>query len=249
MSFKDYFSDKASLYAQARPSYPPELFQYLASLCQEHQQAWDCATGSGQAAVSLAKYFEVVQATDASSEQLEHAFAHPKVHYSVQSAETANFVAQSFDLVAVAQALHWFDLDTFYPLVQRLLKPKGVLAIWGYAFAMSITEEIDDLLQKQGLDPILPYWPPETKLLWNGYVDVPFPFQEIEPPALFISCNWSLDEFLHYLGTWSALRLYRQATQHDILAALHAPLQTLWGESHRREIKMPLFLRVGRLEQ
>ena len=44
MSFEDHFSQSAQEYARYRPSYPPELFAYLASLCTSHQLAWDCGT-------------------------------------------------------------------------------------------------------------------------------------------------------------------------------------------------------------
>jgi hypothetical protein len=36
------------------------------------------------------------------------------------------------DLITVSQALHWFDLNLFYPEAQRVLNKKGTLAIWAY---------------------------------------------------------------------------------------------------------------------
>ena len=36
------------------------------------------------------------------------------------------------DLVTVAQALHWFDVSSFYPEVRRVAKPGGILAVWCY---------------------------------------------------------------------------------------------------------------------
>jgi ubiquinone/menaquinone biosynthesis C-methylase UbiE len=48
----------------------------------------------------------------------------------VQSAESTTFIDESFDAVCVAQALHWFDYELFWPEVQRVLKPSGVFAAW-----------------------------------------------------------------------------------------------------------------------
>ena len=58
--FKNHFSTHTQEYAHYRPHYPEVLFSYLSSLCAAHHLAWDCATGNGQAAVSLAKYFDNV---------------------------------------------------------------------------------------------------------------------------------------------------------------------------------------------
>ena len=64
MAFKDLFSKQAQDYARFRPQYPANLFEYLASLTTAHKLAWDCGTGSGQAAQGLVPYFEKIVATD-----------------------------------------------------------------------------------------------------------------------------------------------------------------------------------------
>ena len=57
MTFKDYFSERAELYAAYRPLYPDTLFEFLAGLTPEHRAVLDCGTGNGQAAVGLAAHF------------------------------------------------------------------------------------------------------------------------------------------------------------------------------------------------
>ena len=73
--FKDHFSDRSNDYARYRPVYPVALFAYLASITPEHMRAWDCATGTGQAALMLADYYSEVIATDASASQIENCIA------------------------------------------------------------------------------------------------------------------------------------------------------------------------------
>ncbi|HYG65995.1 MAG TPA: SAM-dependent methyltransferase, partial [Thermoanaerobaculia bacterium] len=64
MTFKDHFSGHAADYASFRPGYPAVLFERVAALPRHRRLAWDCGTGSGQAAVGLAEHFERVIATD-----------------------------------------------------------------------------------------------------------------------------------------------------------------------------------------
>ncbi|NUM61745.1 MAG: SAM-dependent methyltransferase, partial [Ignavibacteriaceae bacterium] len=87
MKFEDHFSELAETYSRYRPSYPKKLFEYLASICKQHQLAWDCGTGNGQAAISLADYFDKIIATDASKEQLEQSSKHPKIIFKNEPAE------------------------------------------------------------------------------------------------------------------------------------------------------------------
>src|SRR5690606_3306632 len=110
--------------AQARPGYPEALFEWLASQCEDRSLAWDCATGSGQAAIALARHFRQVIATDASAEQIANAGTAERVEYRVASAERSGLADESVDLVTVAQALHWFDIAAFHAEVKRVLKPK-----------------------------------------------------------------------------------------------------------------------------
>jgi len=78
-TFRDRFAAAAPAYAAFRPRYPAALFAALADQAPGHHVAWDCATGSGQAAIGLAEHFAQVVATDASAAQLAAALAHPRV--------------------------------------------------------------------------------------------------------------------------------------------------------------------------
>ena len=151
------FSQDSDQYAKNRPHYPDELFAYLSELCEAHDAAWDCATGSGQAAVSLAKYFSRVEATDLSAEQIEHGIVHPKVHYSVSPAEHTPFNDESFDLITVATAVHWFDPPQFHREVNRVLKPRGILAVWTYGY-FAIEPATDQVIRDELLNPIDRFW-------------------------------------------------------------------------------------------
>ncbi len=246
MKHHKLFSNRSNLYAKVRPRYPQELFTFLASLCDDGQSAWDVACGNGQAAVDLAEHFDEVYATDVSEEQIAHAHKNPKVKYSVQPAEGTNFAENQFDLVGVAQALHWFDYDLFWDEVKRVLKPDGIFAAWGYSW-FSINPVVDKAFRENFLPPIEPYWAEQNKLLWNEYRDVPIPFEKVGTPKIEMSMTWTLDELFTYLQTWSAVREYIKENGDEFLVRTYESMLPAWGDpSKRKRIPMNFVLLVGR---
>jgi SAM-dependent methyltransferase len=247
VNFKDHFSGHAGAYAKYRPEYPDELFAFLAALAPARELAWDAGTGSGQAAIGLAAHFARVHATDASAEQIARAEPHARVTYAAEPAERVSLEDGSVDLVAVAQALHWFDIDRFYAEVRRVLKPRGVLAAWCYGLCR-LSPELDPVIETFYNGTVGPYWPPERCFIDERYATLPFPFEEQPAPAMAMTASWNLDEYLGYLATWSAVQRYRKACGDDPLPALHARLRPAWGDpGAQREISWPLYFRIGRV--
>ena len=245
MSFKDHFSTQAAVYAKARPLYPPALFAELAGLAPGRKLAWDCGAGNGQASVGLAEHFERVVATEPSAAQLAEATVNPRVSYH-QSAETAPMLADSSaDLVTAAQAAHWFDLNIFYPVVRRVLRPGGLLAIWNYGLC-TIDSQVDAVVGHFYTVTIGPYWPPERRHAETAYRLLEFPFPEIPFPKLNIEVEWEAAEFATYLHTWSAVTRYTKAHGDDPVTAVMPELARAWGPGRRR-IVWPLGGRLGRV--
>lgn len=246
-SFFDAFSDVAGQYAVSRPRYPESLFRVLAALAPAVQGAWDCGTGNGQAAVGLAAYFRTVYATDASQEQIAQAATHPHVEYRVAPAENSGLSVGSVDMVSVATALHWFDLSRFYAEVRRVVRPRGLIAVYGYNW-FYLTPELDDLTNRWLIEPIRDYWSPKIRLLWDSYLTMDFPFEELTAPPLAIHLSWSLDELFAYYLTWSATQTKMAKEGNAFVTAARGALEAAWGApTERRHVVMPLALRFGRL--
>lgn len=246
-NFKDHFSALAARYAESRPDYPASLFAYLAELCPGRALAWDCACGSGQAALGLAPHFAAVVATDASAAQIARAAPHPRVEYRIAPAEDGGLASSSVDLVAVAQALHWFDIPRFYAEARRVLRPAGVLAVWTYGVQRFAEARIDAEVQRFYRDVVGPYWPPERSLVESGYRGLPFPFEELAPPPFDLQADWDLRRLLGYFRSWSATGRYVQANDADPVEELERRMRPLWGDPARpRRVSWPLSLRVGR---
>lgn len=245
--FRDHFSAHASEYARHRPTYPPELFSYLASLTPEHERAWDCGTGNGQAAIGLAPYYREVIATDASSAQIDNAPAHPKVSYRVAPAEEAGIESGSCDLVAVAQAVHWFDISRFFDEARRVLKPGGAIAVWCYTLS-EISPDIDAIVKTFYYETVGPYWPDKFELVDDGYRSLAFPFEELKPPSMSIEREWNMEDMLDFIRTWSPTRRFVAANGYDPTELIVEPLTRAWGNREkRRPVRWPVHMRVGRV--
>jgi ubiquinone/menaquinone biosynthesis C-methylase UbiE len=246
-TFKDHFSKQATIYVQYRPTYPKELFDYLASLTKNHSLAWDCGTGNGQSALQLVEYFEKVYATDPSEQQIKNAIQDPKITYKVESAEQTDLEDQSVDLITVAQAVHWFDFDQFYAEVKRVLKMDGVIAVWAYGVP-SISPEIDPIIRNFHDHVVGEFWQKENKLIDNEYETVPFPFQISSTPSFQIQKQWTMNELLGHFRTWSATQKFIDKFERDPIEELRIELAKLWGkESEVKDINWKLILKVGKV--
>lgn len=244
-AFKDHFSGHAAAYAQSRPEYPPQLFRWLAGATADHVLAWDAATGNGQAARALAGHYLRVHATDASAEQLGSAHGPSNVRFTVEPAEACSLADGSADLVTVAQALHWFEVDAFYAEARRVLKPGGLLAAWTYRLNR-IAPDVDAVVRRLYRDIVGEYWPPERRHVEAGYSDLPFPFEEIEAPEIAMQTRLTLPEYLAYLCTWSASQRYRADRGEDPVARVAGELERAWGAAPEpRTVHWPLVVRAG----
>ncbi|UOQ69221.1 class I SAM-dependent methyltransferase [Hymenobacter volaticus] len=247
LAFKDNFSRQAALYAQFRPVYSPELYAYLASLTLAHELAWDCGTGNGQAALSLAQFYARVVATDPSPQQLSHCRPHERVSYRVEQAEHTDLAAHSADLVTAATALHWFHFEAFYAEVRRVLKPGGVLAAWAYGVP-TLTPAVDAVVRRLHDVTLDPYWQPENRLIDSGYATIPFPFQHIPSPVFSYEKPLNRLDLLGYLNTWSATQRFLSAEGYNPTEQVAQELQVIWPDAATQHVATwKLVLKVGRV--
>lgn len=249
MRFKDHFSNQAALYASARPHYPPALFDWLAQHAPRRGLAWDAGCGSGQCALALAAFFDRVIATEPSAAQLEHAAAHPRVEYRNEPAESPSLEPGSVDLLTVAQALHWFELERFWPAARRVLAGDALVAVWCYGYS-HVDAAVDGVFARLHDHLLGPYWPPERRHIGNHYAQLSFPFEPVSTPEFAMRCDWTLAQYLAYLGSWSSVARYREAHDADPLELVRAEFATAWGDPDAvRTVRWPLTLKVGRVAE
>lgn len=247
MTFKDYFSTQANDYSRYRPSYPENLYEYLKTLCPQHELAWDCATGNGQAAVGLAPYFDRVIATDGSQQQINQAIPGKNIQYKVATAEHSSLENKSVDLITVAQALHWFNLDLFYEEVRRVAKPTAIIAVWCYPLVECFDKKFQTMLEEFYKTTLGPYWPPERIHCDTGYRDLAFPFSDVKTSEFFKEYTWTIEMFAGYLSTWSAVQRYKQENNKDpVIDFLSSVKNELQPKTHYN-FRFRFILRAGKV--
>lgn len=243
--FRDHFSPAARDYARYRPGYPDALFSWIASEAPSRAVAWDAATGTGQAALGLAAHFDRVVATDASEAQLASAQRHARVYYVRAKSEACAIASSVAGAVCVAQALHWFDMPSFFAECARVAMPGAIVAVWTYG-TLEIGPDIDGALTRFYEDVVGPYWPPERRIVEREYADIELPFAHVATPSFAMVRAMTLDDLAGYIGTWSATLRYRKATGTDPVPAFIASIAGAWGTG-ARETRWPIGVRAGRV--
>lgn len=249
---KDLFSVESKSYAEYRPHYPSSLFDFILRLvpARSPKASWDVGTGNGQAAIVLAETFDTVYASDPSAKQLSNATPHPRVKYLCQPAEATDIPAHSIQLITVAQALHWFDRERFFSEVKRVSVKDGsaVLAVWCYANSY-VNPVLDPIQQHYYTQTVGPYWEPERDLVEAGYVTLEFPFRELPAPSLLLEQEYTLEQYLGYLWTWSATQTCLKKTGKDPMGEIRTRFTEAWGDPlTKRRVTWKLFLRAFRID-
>lgn len=242
---KDYFSGHSKLYATFRPTYPEALYEFIFKHVKQFDTAWDCATGNGQVAHVLTKHFKQVFASDISSEQIKHAHQKKNIVYKVEPAEQTSFANNQFDLITVAQAMHWLQPEDFFHEVMRVAKPRAILAVWGYANCF-VNSEIDKHFVHFYQHIVGPYWDKARVLIEQHYQPISFPFEEIPSPQFQIQVNWNLEQFAGYITTWSATQKYIQTNGVNPVPQFIERIKPYW--KNEMPVTFPIFLRLMRVK-
>ncbi len=239
------FIGQASFYAKYRPTYPANMYEFILRHVSGRDRAWDCATGSGQVALALSKQFGQVLASDVSQSQLDNAGKAPNIKYLVAPAESTPFEDHSFDLITVAQAIHWFDIDQFYEEVRRVAQKEALLAVIGY----------NRLLVDKQIDPIIHAYYEKMftgggfkgcrRLVESEYRTIAFPFEEIPSPKFSSDYEWTLEDLNGFFYSWSSVQKYREQHEEDPTVEIINELREVWGE--KRKVSFPVFLRLGKV--
>ena len=131
--------------------------------------------------------------------------------------------------------------------MRRLLTPGVVIALRLYDHCR-INIELDVLSREYSEKTVVEYWPIENRKAWNFEESVDFPFERIKTPEFLLKVNWSLDEYLKYLYTWSSTQNYISKTGKDPIKVIYNRFRKLWkNENEKKEIIWKLVMKVGRV--
>jgi len=246
---KDLFSKQASLYAKYRPGYPKELIEYIVSQVNTRETAWDCATGNGQAALLLSPYFKKIFATDISEKQIREALQNPSIIYSLSNEEKTSFADNTFDLITVAQAYHWFHFEGFFHEATRVGKPGSAVSAWCYGLLNAEDKILHRMIHDYYYQKMGKYWDPERKYVDEEYKTIPFNFVNRVSKNFHEYVQWTLDDLVGYFNTWSSLQHFIKANNYNAATEFAKELKLIWNDDSKKSFSFPLFLLIGRIEK
>jgi ubiquinone/menaquinone biosynthesis C-methylase UbiE len=246
---KDKFSKQADAYSRFRPSYPKGIYGEILQLVSNRDRCWDCGTGNGQVAVQLSPFFKEVFATDISKSQIARAPERKNILYFIERAENTSFKENQFDLVTVAQAAHWFDMQAFNKELNQVVKNNGLVYAWGYGL-LRTNSVIDTIIDEFYSEVVGPYWDKERKHIDNQYATIPFDFTEVNSKKVhIIEVQWKLDELKGYLNSWSSVQNFMAQEGENPVNEVIERIKSHWSNETFKEIKFPIFTRIGRIEK
>jgi len=245
---KSRFSEQSELYAEYRPGYPDALFEFIFRHLQKKETAWDACTGTGQVASVLSGNFSKVFANDISEEQLSYAPQKENIKYVKVAAEKTGFPARIFDLITVAQAIHWLDFEEFYEEVNRTAANGCLLAVIGYGM-VRINEDLNPLIDKFYNYTFSEYFNENRRYLDRHYKTIPFPFEEIDSPEFTNKMDWSIHDLAGYLNSWSTVQKFKDEKGFNPAERLLKELTPHWPDNEEKEVNFPVFLRLGRVNR
>ena len=183
-------------------------------------------------------------ATDASEQQIAAAGAQDGVTFRVAPAENSKLENHSVDLITVAQALLWFNIPIFFAEAMRVLKPGGILAAWSYEHC-SVDVDVDAVFGDIFAE-VEAFWPTERAIVANRYRDIKMPAPTLTVPEFDMTVEWSVEQILGYMRTWSATRRFMQAHATDPISIHEIRLRAAWDDSVRT-VRWPLTLKACRV--
>ncbi|KAL3857245.1 hypothetical protein ACJMK2_011937 [Sinanodonta woodiana] len=260
-------SNHTEAYALYRPTYPQSVYDAILKYCHqssglgetELELAVDVGCGSGQSTLPLGKYFKKVIGLDVSPEQIKYAPTNIRnMSFQVGPSEDLSFLKNdTVDLITVAQALHWMDLDKFYSEVERTLKPGGVFVAYGYGKNILDIQEAD-ALQNELYDVTLnDYWDPKVHHTDDHYArfNLPFPGWTRDDSHMIYK-DMTVDDYIGYLSSWSGWQKFlKKNPDTNVLSHLKTTLNTIYDETlivpksipgHKViRVKWPVFMLMG----
>lgn len=235
------FNSAASLYHQARPEYPAELFDELVWLAglRPGDRLLEVGCATGKATIPLARRgFQITCleiGADLAAEAVRNLGGFPEVSIVNESFETWDPPQAGFDLVFAATAWHWIDPAVRYRRAGDLLRDGGHLAFWSATHAFPaggdrFFHEIQDVYDEinEGLPAGAQF--PEAAELYDERAEIEATglFTDVEIRRFGWEIEYTAEEYIRLLDTFSG-HISMAQWQRD----------RLYGEIRRRLAERP----------
>lgn len=216
-------------YWMHRPTWPKTVSQavvnYALSLQSSHHASQpempkfstlvDIGCGSGQSTSIYAPYCKNILGLDPSHEQIQHARKTntlKNIKYEVGCGENIPLPEESVDIICCAQSAHWLDYDAYFKECERVLKPDGCIAVYGYTMAeIEVPGEKQDRVCNSLLQSFFNRckFHPRRAHVDNRMVEF---FEKLpsvkkeRDDTMHIHRDWNLRDLEGYIESWSGYR-------------------------------------------
>lgn len=212
------YAAHAHIYSKYRPTYPIAVVEaitsYVTRLGGSLGHALDVACGSGQSTFYLKDTFKLITGVDISKAQLEEAKSKcqkeniDNIQFLTGSGMELPVESESVDVVTIAQALHWLDIDKFFTECKRVLKPRGCVAVYGYGNVCLINKQCNELVSNFYSNTLQGCWHDARHHIDEEYRSIHMPFSNTQRIDTSMPYETSLDAFIGYVSTWSGYQKY-----------------------------------------
>ncbi|KAF7892988.1 uncharacterized protein EAF02_000526 [Botrytis sinoallii] len=263
-TFRNYTSQQAAKYAAHRLSYPSKLYETVIAhhgkTGGQFNLVLDLGCGPGNATRDIAGYFEEAIGCDAGEAMIGAARklggktkSGKEIVWVVGSGEEFTGLEEvregTVDLITVAMAVHWFDMDKFWAQVAKALKPGGTVALWTRGSTLSSyyphpsvpnRSELLRIFLNLERNILAPYELLPNRLSRDMYDNLPLPWNiphpipsSILPQSQFLKLDYDRDGILSNPESDDFFFGGREVTLKQAEKSLEtASMVTRWREAH-----------------
>lgn len=242
----DHFTHQSIASATNHPRYPEELFDYLAGLSTTTHRAFAFDVRNDQAAHCLASRFDEVIAADPNHSKRSKTYSTGCLHYLCSAAGEIPLTEKSIDLITVSQAWHWLEANILEQEARRVLRPGGLLAVWGFNL-LRVDEPISALVNRFYFHELKDYWPDNRKSHVQPYAEFPIHLTPLPTPVFAMHQSWTATQLLEYVLSWATTQKLISAGKQAVYDNFFQDvMEKLGGDDKLLSISWPLNLKVAR---
>ncbi len=239
---KSWYGDVAQIYNRLRPKYAPTFLERVIEIAAipPNGRILEIGCGPGTATLSLAKMGFSVVALEPSLETCEVArqnvAPYPNVEIINTSFEEWEPVDREFDTIVAATSWHWVLPENKYQKAASLLKSTGTLVLlWNTTMMppLDVFESLSEIFR-----PYLPafaeYKDRDREVLeLNIFADAAIEsglFSNLQTEVQMNEVNYSIDDYLQLLTTYSPYIALLPADRSELLTRLRSTLVQNCGD-------------------
>ncbi|GFS27901.1 trans-aconitate 2-methyltransferase [Elysia marginata] len=249
--------DQSQAYSEFRPRYNDDLFRAIVDFCKETNPnlnlAVDVGCGPGMSTIGFCKYFKKVMGVDVSETQVACAPKDiPNCEFKVGYSDKLPFIKSgSVDLFCSGESFNLMPHKETFAEADRVLRPGGTIALFGYDVLRADKPEINEVIQKMFVK-FLPYWPKESTLIFDKFRDITLPYSDYKRREdLKIVDKMNLEQYLGLMKSlWPFVAYCKDHPEVDLAKELRTDMTNVLAKVNKPgdttfDIAWDMFILMG----